>query len=306
MAFEDATKLFNYDLNQLQDTTYDVYKDAYGYVLGLRVNDDKDNYLFVVGYEQTSTVLAKAIDKALVIFTDGSMETVEIKDDDLSADNQDSLGLTDGNSYKNGAVNKWYTYSKDSNGVYKLKKLIENQFHEEQADFPLEVAANTKGEISGVYATLSDYKYADNGNASATKVVAVGNDKSTYITVKADTSVIAGTGSIVKVSSVTTGIKNTNIVTQNAGTTNANGAYVVYNDKGYVKYAVVVGKSSGTSDNLVYLIDGIAHEHYDDPDLGETYWVYDVIRNGEVTTIKSTTHTDNSASKNELVEGYLY
>ena len=77
-AFEDAEVLYDYNVEQLDDATFDLYLDPYGYVIGARQVDGDDNFMFVVGYERSSTVLATPDDKALAIFTDGTMETIDV------------------------------------------------------------------------------------------------------------------------------------------------------------------------------------------------------------------------------------
>ena len=85
-AYFDASKLYNYykDLQQLKDATYDLYLDNYDNVLGIKEVKASDQYVFVVGYQRGSNVLAKAIDKALIITTEGEMKTVDVKCDPMS------------------------------------------------------------------------------------------------------------------------------------------------------------------------------------------------------------------------------
>ena len=63
-AFEDAEVLYDYNVEQLDDATFDLYLDPYGYVIGARQVDGDDNFMFVVGYDRSSTCLLYTSDAA--------------------------------------------------------------------------------------------------------------------------------------------------------------------------------------------------------------------------------------------------
>jgi hypothetical protein len=277
-GYWDAQYMYNYAETDLKDNTYNLYLDPYGYVIGVECVDEATDYAFVVGYDVGSSVLAKATDKALVILPDGTMETVNIDDSKLdkasaATDYQDGKRFTKDVP----AVNLWYKYTTDSDGTFVLKSLVET-IHDVTTD-----------EINGSSTTV------ENDDSST---ILYGNSSSVYISVKVDDSVDKD-GTIVDVKNVTTGIKNTSIklATKSDGSGDlddtysaAYGTYACAKD-GYVRYAVVVGKSAGVSEDLVYLIDGITRKYYDKT-LGDYYYTYDVIQNGKVTEIKSLVNKD--------------
>ena len=269
-GYWDATYMYNYAETDLKDNTYNLYLDPYGYIIGVECVDESTDYVFVVGYDVGSSVLAKATDKALVILPDGTMETVEIDDNKLPAAERFTRDLPN--------VNQWYKYTTDKNGKFILKDTV-TTIHDVTTD-----------EINGSSTTVEE------GGT-----ILYGNGNSVYITVKADTDVTPE-GSIVDVKSVTTGIKKTSVKIDTTSTLEPKGVYACAKD-GYVRYAVVVGKSAGVSEDLVYLVDGITRKYYDS-DLDDYYYTYDVVRNGEVVEIKSLVNKDTAGDY--LVAHELY
>ncbi|MDO4315209.1 MAG: S-layer homology domain-containing protein, partial [Oscillospiraceae bacterium] len=275
-GYWDAQYMYNYAETDLKDNIYNLYLDPYGYVIGVECVDESTDYVFIVGYEVGSSYLAKATDKALVILPDGTMETVEIDDSKLDTRFEES----------NANVNSWFKYTTDKNGVFVLKDTVTTYHDVETA------------EINGSSTTVEDKTKATTANPEG---VLYGNGDSVYISVKANTDVDKA-GSIVDVKSVTTGIKKTSIKIDTDSTLTPKGIYACAKD-GYVRYAVVVGKSAGVSEDLVYLVDGITRKYYDS-DLDDYYYTYDVVRNGEIVEIKSLVNKDTA--DDYLEAHYLY
>ena len=199
-AHTDAEILKNYTLEQLYQYRYDLYMDAYGYVIGIAETESADNYAFIVGYENGSSVLASVVDKALMIFPDGRMEVVDAQDKDTEVyDNSTktwktvNAGYFGGASGENAAVHQWVTYTMDGD-VYEIERVVADQ---------------GRGTRVGASNRIND----ENNTFTISNVpeFAFGNDESVFITVDADKSVDIKGGSIVKVNGVTTGIGNTNI-----------------------------------------------------------------------------------------------
>ena len=243
-AFEDAEVLYDYNVEQLDDATFDLYLDPYGYVIGARQVDGDDNFMFVVGYDRSSTVLAKAVDKALAIFTDGTMETIDVKSGDLKG----------GRLENNAVVNTWYKYTV-KNGVYNLEEVADKQIKD-----------NTTTKLD-----------KQNNTVEQGKTIAYGNNDTVLIAVKADDDVIPA-GSIVKVEGVTTGIKHSSVeVKYDSKLSNFdknkedNMIFALYNKNGYITYAVVVGKTAGSSESMVYLTSGIKSKSLENGDYIYTY-----------------------------------
>ena len=292
-----AEFMYNYTLSQMKDHTWNVYLDQYGYVLGLENVEATTNYAFLVGYQSGSDVLATAIDKALVITIDAdnnaTLKVVEARDNKLSSAEEDQLFGSSAVTHTNGAINKWVTYEMDDD-VMVLKTCVDDQFH----------STNTSGSIDKENATLNGNKIAADGDYDGAMAGAkYGNSKSVYVSVDADTSVISGTGSIVKINGTSVGIKNTSIE-KTTGTTNAYGSYVLYDGDGYVKYAIVVGEDGSIADRLVYLTDGITEKYYD-KELDKDIYVYEGIIGGEQND-RILSEVAEDTARDDLKEGVLY
>ena len=286
-TFFDASKLYNYNnsLQQLKDATYNLYLDNYDNVLGIKEVKASDQYVFVVGYQFGSSVLAKAIDKALLITTEGEMKTANVKlDGNVTevAKLKKDLGITGDDA----SVNMWVKYTLDEDGTYVIKS-VANQGRVKTDN------QSGKAGVSAVYATL--------GTTNA----AYGNAKSVYIAVKADTSVDTN-GSIVDVNGVYTGIKNTNILTQDttglSGFATGLNTFYLYNSNGYVTYAVIVGEDDTNSDNTVYFTSGATGRYYD-AETKEYYVTYNAIQGGEQIVLKV---LDDEATKVNPTIGGLF
>ena len=114
--------------DDLLDNTYDIYLDAYGYVLGTVKVDGDLKYLFLTGYDKAASHLSVRTATGAAIFLDGSFEEIQI-------DVKDTNGYLDAYQAKHGDTfykdldegdnqyNKWFTYSTDTkngNTVYTL------------------------------------------------------------------------------------------------------------------------------------------------------------------------------------------
>ena len=68
----DEEVLDDYTDTNLKDTTYNVYLDAYGYVIGVDIVDAADNYVFITGTDKGSSNLSTKNIEANAIFMDGT------------------------------------------------------------------------------------------------------------------------------------------------------------------------------------------------------------------------------------------
>ena len=273
----------------LKETTYNIFLDAYGNLIGVEKVDEDDNYVFIAGVDTNGSNLSAKNYDATAIFTDGTYKTITFKNDK-------STGVTATNL---AVVNKWFTYTVDKDGVYTLKA----------------VAGSITSGVKAAQYHSSAASDIDKKNIAlpidASTGAAYGNDKSIYISAKLksiinknnDESVI-----ISDVDNVTTGIKNASLTAWAVGTSASDtgsvwakkttstftlaattdisgGVYTLYNDKGYVIAAVVVGEDNEASKNLVYVNSkSIDSETYDKV-ADEWTWTREVILNGEKTTL---------------------
>ena len=68
----------NNDTINLKDTTYNVYLDTYGNLIGLEEVDAVDNYVFITGADENSSNLATKTTDANAIFLDGTSKVIEV------------------------------------------------------------------------------------------------------------------------------------------------------------------------------------------------------------------------------------
>ena len=262
-AYYDAEVLKDYTdgtVTNLKDTTYNIYLDTYGNLIGLEEVDAVDNYVFITGADNGSSNLSTKTNDANAIFLDGTSKVIEVS-------NTKGDGVAD-----SPIVNKWFTYTVDKNGVYTLKNIKTSDFDSTKDKVGQKDQTNSSVDIDKKNITL-------NGNGDFKKVY--GNADSIYLTatlkkVKNDKgyyAVISGADN------VTTGVKNASIKTWTdtdaqkdvdknidakdwKGT--SSGVYTLFKDNGYVIAAVVVGEDAASSKNLVYATkNSVELESYD-------------------------------------------
>ena len=286
----------------LKDTTYNVYLDSYGYVIGIDEVDSTTNYVFVTGYDSNfSNLTAKTADVG-AIFTDGTMKVIEVKvkDSEDAAGNPFFKG-TD----KPATRNTWCTYTVDKNGVYTLKEVAT-------------YAANKVGQYSDTDYTTTIEKKHITLKAKDSGALAYGNNDSIYLVVDTDVIKSTVTGNpdaviISEVDSVATGIKNVNLVPKAASTdatyTNggaSGGVYTLFDKNSYVIAAVVVGENDSASKNYAYVTsDDVKLESYD-KNADEYTWSRDVIVDGVLTTIEYKGDSLKQISKAAMKQGEWY
>ena len=294
----------NNDTINLKDTTYNVYLDTYGNLIGLEEVDAVDNYVFITGADINSSNLATKTTDANAIFLDGTSKVIEVS-------------KTKGNGVSpSPVVNAWYTYTVDKNGVYTLKDINDTY---------------AKGDKVGQSKTQAgdiqiDKKHVSlDGSGIFTKVY--GNADSIYLTAslkKVTKAADANYVVIAGVDNVTTGVKNASIKTwddaqakkdvdsKNATATNfwadegvSNGVYTLFKDNGYVIAAVVVGDDAASTKNLVFSHkQDVELESYDKTE-DEWTWTRKVV-NAKGEEIVLTEKSDSLSELNKMVKGLWY
>ena len=113
-----------------------------------------------------------------------------------------------------------------------------------------------------------------------------------------------------KVEGVTTGIKHSSVeVKYDSKLSNFdknkedNMIFALYNKNGYITYAVVVGKTAGSSESMVYLTSGIKSKSLEN---GDYIYTYEAITKDGAVTVNSFESKDNSTPRANLVLGNLY
>ena len=133
-AFYDEDVLDTYNDGLLTDSTYNVYLDQYGYFLGVDLYDGAKNYVFITGYDRPTSNLSVKTADAAGIFLDGTMKKIEVNVKDTNENIKDAADSkygtpsyfqlwtdAEGGQY---ALNRWYTYTVDADGVYTLKPAV--------------------------------------------------------------------------------------------------------------------------------------------------------------------------------------
>ena len=295
----------NNDTINLKDTTYNVYLDTYGNLIGLEEVDAVDNYVFITGADENSSNLATKTTDANAIFLDGTSKVIEVSK--TKGDGIDNADISP-------VINKWFTYTVDKNGVYTLKNIN---------------ATYAKGDKVGQSKTQAgdieiDKKHVSlDGSGDFTKVY--GNADSIYLTASLKKVTKASNANYVVISgvdNVTTGVKNASIKTWDEtqakkdvdskwNETGKNwpgvsyGVYTLFKDNGYVIAAVVVGDDAASTKNLVFSHKkDVELESYDKTE-DEWTWTRKVV-NAKGEEIVLTEKSDSLSELNKMVKGLWY
>ena len=157
----------NYDNKNLDDKTFDLYLDQYGYLIGIEQVEDDVEYVFITSYEVTSKWMTNRTAKATAIFEDGTTKDIEVNlkksDDDV---------VTDWTAGEKGKTNenRWYEYTV-KNDSYELT-LAATQIHDTDTDKIDSKHVSQKGFNTATQKADSNYYY---GNAD-TNYITVGVD----------------------------------------------------------------------------------------------------------------------------------
>ena len=303
----DEEVLDAYDDANMKDITYNVILDPYGYMIGIEQNEDPDQYVFLTGIDgQNSNLSVKTAD-ANVIFMDGTMDTVKVKMD------KSTISTTGKNLSQ---LNTWCTYTVDKNGSYTLEEVASAiDADTDVAQYAQDVNTHHDGSATPYTKTISK-KYVSL-NSSNTGYV-YGNDDSVYINVELKNVVVddnsnggASRQIIDDVESITTGVKNANLVMENLVANNGFRApaaeiYTLYNDDGYVIAAVTIGENDGASANYAYITSSQPNREAYDANADEYTWTREAVVNGEIVELREVGDTLEYLSRANMKQGEWY
>ena len=300
----DVEVLNHYDDSNLKEVTYNVILDAYGYLIGIELNEDPDQYVFLTGIDLKNSNLSVKNADANVIFMDGKMDTVTVNvtksDLDTTLANA-PVGTNAQKAYSQ--LNTWCTYSVNDSGVYTLKEVALAG-----AAVPDTKVAQYAQDVGNTGKDINEKNVSLKSSNRNTYVY--GNDDTVYLNVELDEIQDANDNYVCivdDVESVTTGVKNVNISVDNAedvdSAAHADYAapeaeiYTLYKDNGYIIAAVTIGENEGTASNYVYVTsktgeDGVDQEAYAD---GKWTWIREVYAEGELKNL-----TEVGTSKYDL------
>ena len=304
----DEKVLDDYTDNNLKDTTYNVYLDSYGYVIGVDIVDKVDNYVFIAGVDKTSSNLTTKNYEANAIFMDGTSGVIDVK-------NNDDINKAITTDPDNGPViNKWFKYTVNSSNVYTLTA-IPYELDDDDPDVAQSwTAKNQVGEINSknisLYSSNDGRIYGNDDSvymlAELDKVTKSG-DSSTFAVIKEADEVIIGVDNVsFTVWGYTDAKEETDVTPVTNNTNMSYGTYALYDEDNYVIAAVVVGTSDGVSQTIAYVhTDDLEDEGYD-RSTGMWTWTRNVIINGEEVLLTETNDDDDESLLEDLTKGGWY
>ena len=269
------------------DNSYNVFVDAYGYVIATQVKEGTNKYVFITGYDLGGSHLATKNADAFAIFTDGTTANIKInvvdtnKNIDVDNDSaEDDTNYTFFNGTGDDQYNRWFTYS-EKDGVYTLTPVAANRY---------------------AFLFAKDYVSASNDgtqkiNVNNVRIVdgskrAYGNDDSSYITVETNTVSAGSNLGITKVTGTYTGVQNVDIKIYNTtdntlqddtDSSDVPAVFALYNKDLYVIAAVIIGEDNNTTDSYAYAIKSAQNEYKDSND--NYYWDFEAVVDGKITTL---------------------
>lgn len=283
----------------LKDVTYNVYMDAYGYVIGVEEVEAVDNFVFITGIDLEGSYLGARTAKASAIFLDGTMATIDVNMTKSHFNYSDEDGVAgDGNAI----LNTWCTYTVNNNKVYTVNEISNVNLGGAVPTSTTKYAQYNYVNTSGADEEINSRNIILAGDTSGTFKKVYGTDETVYLTVDVEQLNEDSTayGIVDSVESVITGIDNANlliwdqdkaadeadktIAPADGEVTTANatkGTYTLYNHKGDIVATVVVGEDAGSSKNLVYAHTSAVYREKYDASTDTWTWSRKVISNGQ-------------------------
>lgn len=279
----------------LKDKTYNIYLDAYGYVIGVEEVEKANNYLFITGIDLNTSNIKNQTADASAIFMDGTMKAIKVNMEKSKFD------------YSNGAadaiLNTWCTYTVNNSDVYTVSEVFEGTDTTSDSKDASVFQYNDTKDAKDDVIKIDDRNISVNGKKTSGNGLqkVYGTDETVYITVslsELDNGATNSYGIIGGVDSVATGIGNVSLtawskadavsdvddtdVSKTVTTdTVSSGVYSLYNDDGDVIAAVVVGEDAGSSKNLVYVHSSSVFKETYDKTTDQWTWSRKVVLNGE-------------------------
>jgi hypothetical protein len=369
--YDDAT-LNDYDINNMKDTTYRVFLDNYGYVIGVEIIEDPDQYVFLTAIDSVTQNRKDAVGEGTVIKLDGTVESVKIDlkksknaagktftagNDGHATEDDDGNYVYSDDNFGTGIsslMNTWCTYSVSESGVYTLTEVPNTdasfktnskagQSHlvddDQSSDANLQydsdsgsITQDGTSSTTGILKTIDKKTISMPGISNTNFRTVYGNDETIYMSAETDmieakktlntddtgeSDVDANAVIITGVDGITTGVQSANINVWNARRVvyeggsdwqNAdpyladvsNGAYNLFNDKGYIVASITVGEDDSSSTEYAW----VSSEDMYSESHNSSKWTYvrEVIIDGKVTRLEEieTDGQEAASIKNDL------
>ena len=301
-AMYDEEVLDQYDNSNMKDVTYNIILDPYGYLIGIELNEDPDQYVFLTGIDLGSSNLAAKNADANVIFLDGKMDTVTVnmKDSEFAAGTIDNGG-------ENAQLNTWCTYTVNDSGVYTLEEVA--GMTDKDAKPAVKVAQYAQNVTTGTVSINQKNVSLDGTPGDFSKVY--GNDDTVYLNVELGENIEDRGGKFVRiiddVESVSVGTKNvdidvTNVLPDGKYAAPAAEIYTLYNKDGYIIAVVTIGENNGISSSYAYITSSSVNKEALTG--SEWAWTREAVVDGKLVELKEV--GTNLKILDELKEGVWY
>ena len=329
MAFYSDEVLDLYNNNLLTGKSYNIYLDPYGNAIGVDLYAGEDNYVFITGFDMSRSSIAAGTAKAAAIFLDGQMTEISVNVQDTNknisraaapdnASGEDYFAEWNTTNYggtklvESTRVNRWFTYTVDSNNVYTLNPATRM--------FTTDASSAKTIQCNNVVLdkTAADSHDTAGYHSPATGTDAVrayGNDNSVYIVASMGNVANATYDVITGVDGVYTGVQSVEIEleyqTDSDGKILMGGVaadktelydntYTLYDKDNYIIASVVIGEAKGTSANYAYILTAATGEEIRN---GTYYWTFDAIVDGTIQTL--TVESKFANTINDLKPGHV-
>ena len=303
--YDDSNKLFydekvleQYANTNLKDTTFNVYLDQYGYMIGIEEVDGVDNYVFITGVDPNGSNLTTKSYDANAIFVDGTSKVIEVKNTDDVRDLDSPV------------VNKWFTYTKNSSDVYTLTAVTYDRAADSKDAAQSWTNASEVAEINDKHISLNSKDGKIYGNDDSVYLLAeldkVNKGNKDYAVIKGADEVVTGIDNVsIDVWNYLTAANDAGVKADANGKNVSYGTYALYDDDNYVIAAVVVGESGSNSSKIAYVnSDTLKDESYDKT-TDEWTRTREVIINGE-SVILQEVRDDNDTDLKDMQQYAWY
>ena len=259
----------SYDLNE----DYTLVLDGNGYVVYSDATDATHDYVLIARVAPIGGVNSSV--EALAYFTDGTSATIDVDDDSTATFGDEDLvevEPTGSSSYV--LVNQWHEYSERSNGEYRLSDVDDGEKGTVKSSSSGDVDIITSGSTSVLVNNVDTNGDIDEDEEES---IRVNNSTLFVINNDGDISTFTGVRDVADVALDANGSATVAWAKDDADDTYAAVVYVVTEDLLSV---------SGTSSDRVFILDYDGYETSVDSD-DNTYYEYDAIVNGEITTVSA-------------------
>lgn len=247
--------------------------DGNGYVVYSDATDATHDYVLIARVAPIGGVNSSV--EALAYFTDGTSATIDVDDDSTATFGDEDLvevEPTGSSSYV--VVNQWHEYSERSNGEYRLSDVDDGEKGTVKSSSSGDVDIITSGSTSVLVNNVDTNGDIDEDEEES---IRVNNSTLFVINNDGDISTFTGVRDVADVALDANGSATVAWAKDDADDTYAAVVYVVTEDLLSV---------SGTSSDRVFILDYDGYETSVDSD-DNTYYEYDAIVNGEITTVSA-------------------